>query len=88
MIWTLIIGLIVGFVARLLMPGRDEMGLIATLLLGVAGSFLGTWIGRGLHWYGPDEPAGFLMSVLGAIVILIIFRFFRKPANPPNQPRP
>jgi uncharacterized membrane protein YeaQ/YmgE (transglycosylase-associated protein family) len=87
MIWTLIIGLVIGFVARFLLPGRDEMGLLATMLLGVVGSFLATVIGRALHWYQPDQPAGFIMSVIGAIVLLLIFRSLRGPARPPNQPR-
>jgi uncharacterized membrane protein YeaQ/YmgE (transglycosylase-associated protein family) len=67
-------GLIVGAIAKLLMPGRDPGGWIITILLGVAGALLGGWIGRAAGWYGPNDGAGFLMSLLGAIVILAIYR--------------
>ena len=67
-------GLIVGAIAKLLMPGRDPGGWIITILLGVVGALLGGWIGRAAGWYGPNDGAGFLMSLLGAIVILAIYR--------------
>lgn len=70
----IIFGLIVGILAKLLMPGRDPGGMIVTILLGVAGSLLGGWVGRMLGMYGPGHPAGFLMSIVGAIVILAIYR--------------
>lgn len=73
-LWMLIIGLIVGALAKLIMPGRDPGGMIVTLLLGVAGAFLAGFVGRALGWYGAGEPAGFLMSVLGAIALLAIYR--------------
>lgn len=71
---TIIIGLIVGLVARFLMPGRDPMGFVVTTLLGIVGAWLGTWMGASLGWYLPGEPAGFLMSVVGAMLVLFIYR--------------
>lgn len=73
-LWTLIIGLIVGAVAKLLMPGRDPGGIIVTLLLGVAGAFLGTFLGQAIGWYGPNDGAGFIASVIGAMILLAIYR--------------
>ena len=67
-------GLIVGIVAKLLMPGRDPGGFIVTMLLGVVGAMLGGAIGRALGFYGPNQAAGFLMSVLGAILLLFVYR--------------
>ena len=77
LIWTLIIGLIVGAVAKLLMPGKDPGGIIVTMLLGIAGSFVGTFIGRALGLYRDGNSAGFIVSVLGAIILLWIYRMFR-----------
>lgn len=74
LIWTLIIGLVVGAIAKLLMPGKDPGGFIVTMLLGVAGAFVGTFFGRLIGWYGPNEGAGFLMSILGAVALLAIYR--------------
>jgi uncharacterized membrane protein YeaQ/YmgE (transglycosylase-associated protein family) len=70
----IIFGLIVGAVAKLVMPGRDPGGIIVTMLLGVAGALLGGWLGRAMNWYGPNEGAGFLMSLLGAIILLFLYR--------------
>lgn len=72
-IWILF-GLVVGVVAKLLMPGRDPGGFIVTILLGIAGAFVGGFIGRALGFYGPGDVAGFIMATLGAILILIIYR--------------
>jgi uncharacterized membrane protein YeaQ/YmgE (transglycosylase-associated protein family) len=74
MLWALIIGLIVGAIAKLLMPGRDPGGCIVTILLGIAGSFVGTLIGRTLGLYRSGQGAGFIMSVLGAVLVLWIYR--------------
>ena len=79
-IWTLIIGLIVGAIAKLLMPGKDPGGFIITILLGIAGAFLAGFLGRALHWYEAGEPAGFIASVIGAILLLIIYRMIRSKA--------
>jgi uncharacterized membrane protein YeaQ/YmgE (transglycosylase-associated protein family) len=76
-IWTLIIGLIIGAIAKLLMPGRDPGGIIITMLLGIAGSFVATFIGRALGFYGDGSSAGFIASVIGAIILLAIYRMFR-----------
>jgi uncharacterized membrane protein YeaQ/YmgE (transglycosylase-associated protein family) len=73
--WILF-GLIVGALAKLLMPGRDPGGFIVTMALGVAGALLGGWLGRAVGWYGPNEGAGFLMSLLGAVVLLALYRMF------------
>ena len=73
-IWAIIIGLIVGAVAKLIMPGRDPGGIIVTVLLGIGGSVLATWIGQAVGWYGPGQGAGFIASIIGAIIILAIYR--------------
>jgi uncharacterized membrane protein YeaQ/YmgE (transglycosylase-associated protein family) len=67
-------GLIVGAVAKLVMPGDDPGGIIVTILLGIAGALVGGFIGRFLGWYGPGEPAGFIMATLGAILLLFVSR--------------
>jgi uncharacterized membrane protein YeaQ/YmgE (transglycosylase-associated protein family) len=76
-LWALIIGLVVGAVAKLLMPGRDPGGFIVTSLLGIAGSLLATFIGQALGWYQEGQAAGFIMSVIGAIILLSLYRVFR-----------
>jgi uncharacterized membrane protein YeaQ/YmgE (transglycosylase-associated protein family) len=83
-IGTLLIGLIVGAVAKLLMPGKDPGGFIITILLGIAGSFLATYLGRVLGWYQEGASAGFIMSVIGAIILLLIYRLFTKRSTPPS----
>jgi uncharacterized membrane protein YeaQ/YmgE (transglycosylase-associated protein family) len=77
-IWTLIIGLLAGLVAKLLMPGRDPGGFIITMLLGVAGAFVATYLGQALGWYQAGEGAGFIGAVVGAVILLIIYRVIRK----------
>jgi uncharacterized membrane protein YeaQ/YmgE (transglycosylase-associated protein family) len=76
--WVLF-GLIVGIVAKLLTPGRDPGGFIMTTLLGVAGAVLGGFVGREFGFYGPNQAAGFMMSVIGAIVLLLIYRLVSRP---------
>ena len=71
-IGTIIIGLVVGVIAKLLMPGRDPGGCIITILLGIAGAFVGTWIGR-IFW-GSNYVAGFILSIIGAMILLLIYR--------------
>jgi uncharacterized membrane protein YeaQ/YmgE (transglycosylase-associated protein family) len=78
--WILF-GLVVGIVAKLLMPGRDPGGFIITTILGIVGAVLGGFLGRSLGLYGPGEPAGFLMATLGAVVLLFIYRMVRRPAR-------
>jgi uncharacterized membrane protein YeaQ/YmgE (transglycosylase-associated protein family) len=73
--WTAIIGLIVGAVAKLLMPGRDPGGVIITILLGIAGSLVARWIGLTLHWYRrADSAPGIIASILGAMLLLLLYR--------------
>ena len=66
-------GLIIGVIAKLLMPGRDPGGFIITILLGIAGMFLGAWIGRMAGFYRPGQPAGWMVSILGALILLAIY---------------
>ena len=76
-IGTIFIGFLVGLVARALMPGRDPAGFLMTTLLGIIGAFVARYLGVALHWYGPDEPAGFLTSVIGAMVVLFVYNKVR-----------
>jgi uncharacterized membrane protein YeaQ/YmgE (transglycosylase-associated protein family) len=80
LLWTLIIGLAVGALAKFIMPGKDPGGIVITTLLGVAGSFVGSWIGRLLGLNADGQSAGFLMSLAGAIVLLILYRLIRRPS--------
>jgi uncharacterized membrane protein YeaQ/YmgE (transglycosylase-associated protein family) len=77
-LWVAIIGLVVGAIAKFLMPGRDPGGFIITMLLGIAGSFVATWIGQAVGWYGPGQSAGFIASVIGAIILLAMYHMFRR----------
>jgi uncharacterized membrane protein YeaQ/YmgE (transglycosylase-associated protein family) len=78
----IVFGLIVGIVAKLLMPGRDPGGIIVTMLLGIIGAVIGGFLGRALGFYGPNQAAGFLMSVVGAIVLLGIYRLVARRSVP------
>lgn len=78
-IWMAIIGLIVGAIAKLIMPGKDPGGIIITMLLGIAGALLAGWIGRAVGWYQEGQSAGFIFSIVGAIILLILYRLlFRR----------
>jgi uncharacterized membrane protein YeaQ/YmgE (transglycosylase-associated protein family) len=77
---TLVIGLVVGAIAKLLMPGPDPGGCLLTILLGVAGAFVGTWIGR-VFW-GENYVAGWIMSIIGAMLLLFIYRLIRGRRRP------
>lgn len=78
-IGLILFGLVVGVIAKLLMPGRDPGGFIITILLGIAGAVLGSYLGRAMGLYGPGEGAGFFMALLGSILLLAIYRFaFRR----------
>jgi uncharacterized membrane protein YeaQ/YmgE (transglycosylase-associated protein family) len=74
LIGWIIFGLIVGVVAKLLMPGRDPGGFIVTMLLGIVGAVIGGYLGRASGMYQPDQPAGFFMALLGAVILLWIYR--------------
>jgi len=76
-LWAVIIGFFVGILAKFLMPGRDPGGFVVTVLLGIAGAVVATLIGRSLGWYGADQSAGFIASVLGAVILLFLYRMFR-----------
>jgi uncharacterized membrane protein YeaQ/YmgE (transglycosylase-associated protein family) len=74
-----VIGLIVGLVAKLLTPGRDPGGFIVTAIIGIVGSLLATWLGQNVfHWYQASESAGFIASVLGAILLLLVYRMVKR----------
>jgi uncharacterized membrane protein YeaQ/YmgE (transglycosylase-associated protein family) len=76
-LWTLIIGLVVGAIAKLIMPGRDPGGIIVTMLIGVAGALLAGFLGRALGWYSnPGEGPGIIASIVGALVLLLLYRMF------------
>ena len=77
-LWVVLIGLVIGVVAKLIMPGKDPGGFIVTILLGIAGSLAATWIGRAVGWYAEGQSAGFIMSVIGAIVLLGLYRLLRR----------
>jgi uncharacterized membrane protein YeaQ/YmgE (transglycosylase-associated protein family) len=75
-IWTIIIGFIAGVIAKLVTPGRNEpSGFILTTILGIVGAFLATFLGQALGWYGPDEGAGLIGAVVGAVLVLLIWSF-------------
>jgi uncharacterized membrane protein YeaQ/YmgE (transglycosylase-associated protein family) len=70
----IIFGLIIGALAKLVMPGRDPGGIIVTIVLGIVGALLGGWLGRAIGWYGPNEAAGFVMALIGALILLGLYR--------------
>lgn len=75
----LVIGLVIGIIAKFLMPGRDPGGIIITILLGIAGSFLAYYVGSAAGWYSEGEPIGFVASVIGAMILLLLYRLlFRR----------
>jgi uncharacterized membrane protein YeaQ/YmgE (transglycosylase-associated protein family) len=80
---TLLVGLVVGALAKFIMPGRDPGGIIVTMLLGIAGAFVGTLVGRTMGLYGPDQAAGWIMSIIGAILLLALYRMITG-----RRPRP
>lgn len=73
-LWMIIIGFVVGLLARALMPGRDPAGVIMTIVLGIVGSFIAGFLGQALGLYRSGEPAGFLASIVGAMLVLFIYR--------------
>ena len=76
-IYIVVIGFVVGLLARLLKPGRDSMGIIMTTLLGIAGAFLAGYAGQAMGWYSANEPAGWIASVIGAVILLFIVGMVR-----------
>jgi len=77
----IVFGLVVGIIAKLLMPGRDPGGFIVTILLGIAGALLGGFIGRAMGFYGASQQAGWLISILGAVILLVLYRVVVKPRS-------
>ena len=77
-IWMCIIGLVAGALAKLIMPGKDPGGMFVTMLLGIAGSLIAGFLGRALGWYEAGQGAGLIMSVVGAILLLVVYRLFRR----------
>ena len=80
-IWTILIGFVAGIIAKLIMPGDNEpQGFILTTLLGVVGAFVASWIGQALGWYGPQDGAGLIGAVVGAVIVLAVYGFVRRRA--------
>lgn len=77
-IWTILIGFVVGLLAKMLTPGRDPSGFIITVVIGVAGSLLATYAGQALGWYQPGQSAGFFGGLVGAIILLLVYRLVSK----------
>lgn len=82
-LYIILIGFVVGLLARFLKPGRDSMGIILTTLLGIGGALFAGWVGQATGWYSPNEARGFLGALIGAIVILLIVSLFRR-----RRPKP
>lgn len=88
-LWAIIVGFVAGAIAKLVMPGRNPGGFIVTILLGIAGSVVATWLGRTLGWYHGDQTARFIGSIVGAVIILAVYRVFvRNRANYGGQNGP
>ena len=85
-VWTLLIGLVAGLLARAVMPGKDAVGLLMTVGLGVGGAIATTLVGKVLGWYESGDVAGFFGAIIGAIALLAIYRAFKHPAAPPPAP--
>ena len=81
-LWMLLIGLIVGAIAKFLMPGKDPGGIIVTILIGIVGALLAGFLGRALGWYADGDSAGFLASLVGAILLLVVYRLVTKSRAP------
>jgi uncharacterized membrane protein YeaQ/YmgE (transglycosylase-associated protein family) len=81
LLWEILIGLVIGVVAKFLMPGKDPGGMLVTIIIGIAGSVGATFVGQLVGWYQQGQSAGFMMSVLGAVLILWIYRLFKRRAT-------
>jgi uncharacterized membrane protein YeaQ/YmgE (transglycosylase-associated protein family) len=81
-LWTIVLGFVIGLIAKFVHPGKENMGFIMTILLGIAGSFLAGIIGQAIGWYRAGEGAGFIASVVVAIILLVIYgKIKRKPSS-------
>lgn len=85
LIWTVLVGLVVGAIARFIMPGEQKMGWIMTILLGVGGSFVAGFVGQALGWYQAGQGAGWIGSIVGALVLLFAVNKFTSGSKPPAQ---
>jgi uncharacterized membrane protein YeaQ/YmgE (transglycosylase-associated protein family) len=74
MLWMIVVGLVVGALAKLVMPGRDPGGVVITILIGIAGSVIAGFLGRSIGWYAAGQPAGIFASIVGAIILLFAYR--------------
>jgi len=81
-IWVILIGLVIGAIAKLVMPGKDPGGIIVTMLLGIAGSIVATWLGRVVGLYQEGQSAGIIMSVAGAVLLLALYRIMVRRRSP------
>ncbi len=78
-LWIIIIGFLAGVIAKFIMPGPNEPGgFIMTTILGIVGAFVATYLGQAIGWYGPDQGAGFIGAIVGAVVVLAIYGFFAR----------
>ncbi|GGX03452.1 transglycosylase [Pigmentiphaga litoralis] len=80
LIGTIIVGFVVGLIARAVKPGDDKLGWVMTIVLGIAGALVAGYLGRALGWYGEGEPAGWIASVVGAVILLVIYSMVRRRA--------
>lgn len=87
-LWMIVIGFLAGLVARFLKPGEDNLGIVMTTVLGIAGAFIGGFLGRAFGVYQPNEPAGFIAAVIGAILLLFVVQAFRKNRITHHKRRP
>ena len=78
LLWTALIGLVVGALAKLIMPGKDPGGIWITMAIGIAGSFLASWLGRLVGWYQEGQSAGFFMSLIGALILLALYHLIKR----------
>jgi uncharacterized membrane protein YeaQ/YmgE (transglycosylase-associated protein family) len=81
-LWTIVIGFVAGIIAKFIMPGDNEpSGFVLTTILGIVGAFVATWLGQALGWYGPNQGAGFIGAVVGAVIVLFIYGMIAKPRS-------
>lgn len=80
-IWTILIGFVVGFIAKAITPGKDPGGFIITAVIGVAGSVFASFLGQSIGWYHAGQTAGFLGSVVGAVLLLVLYNFFKRKSS-------
>lgn len=80
-IGTLVIGFVVGLVARAVLPGTQRLGIVLTTVLGVAGAFVASWAGQRFGWYAPGQPAGFIAATVGSVALLLLVSLFKRSSN-------